>query len=50
MIKLIAKGTIEEKMNILQGKKKELISDILQADEKLTSTLTEQDIREILMI
>ncbi len=50
VIKLIAKGTIEEKMNILQGKKKELISDILQADEKLTSTLTEQDIREILMI
>ncbi|AWE08213.1 helicase SNF [Lysinibacillus sp. 2017] len=50
VIKLIAKGTIEEKMNRLQEKKKALISDILQADEKLTATLSEQDVREILMI
>lgn len=50
VIKLISKGTIEEKMNVLQQNKKSLISDILNADEKLSSTLTEQDIREILMI
>ena len=50
VIKLIARGTIEEKMNVLQQKKKTLILDILQADENRASSLTEQDIREILMI
>ena len=48
VIKLIAKGTIEEKMNVLQQKKKTLISDILDTDGKQNSALTEQDIREIL--
>lgn len=50
VIKLIAKGTIEEKMNVLQEKKRGLIADILQADGQEASTLTEADIREILMI
>ena len=48
VIKLIARGTIEEKMNQLQQKKKTLIADILDSEQR--STLTEQDIREILMI
>lgn len=48
VIKLIARGTIEEKMNQLQQKKRMLIADILNSEQ--SSTLTEQDIREILMI
>lgn len=50
VIKLIANGTIEEKMSELQQKKKMLISDILDGDESSKGTLTERDIREILMI
>ncbi|WP_078381780.1 DEAD/DEAH box helicase [Sutcliffiella halmapala] len=50
VIKLVAKGTIEEKMNELQEKKRRLIEEIIDAEEKPTSTLTEEDIREILMI
>lgn len=50
VIKLIARGTIEEKMNELQEKKKNLIADIIDLEEKASITLTEEDIREILMI
>lgn len=48
VIKLFARGTIEEKMNELQEKKRDLIADILDSKEK--TTLTEEDIRELLMI
>lgn len=47
VIKMIAKGTIEEKINELQNKKKDLISSIVEPGE---ATLTVDDIREILMI
>lgn len=50
VIKLVARGTIEEKMNELQEKKRELIEEIIDSKDKGTSTLTEEDIREILMI
>ncbi|MDQ1004583.1 SNF2 family DNA or RNA helicase [Neobacillus niacini] len=50
VIKLVARGTIEEKMNQLQEKKRELIEEIIDSKDKGTSTLTEEDIREILMI
>ena len=50
VIKLVARGTIEEKMNELQEKKKHLIEEIIDADEKTSSTLTEEDIRELLNI
>ncbi|WP_102028351.1 DEAD/DEAH box helicase [Salirhabdus sp. Marseille-P4669] len=50
VIKLLAAGTIEEKMNDLQEKKRHLIADILNPEEKMGSTLTEEDIRDILMI
>ncbi|MBN8209395.1 DEAD/DEAH box helicase [Bacillus sp. NTK071] len=49
VIKLVARGTIEEKMNELQEKKRELISEIIDSEEQATATLTEEDIREILM-
>lgn len=51
VIKLVARGTIEEKMNELQEKKRLLIEEIIDSDDKLlSSTLTEEDIREILRI
>ena len=50
VIKLVARGTIEEKMNELQERKRNVIQEILDPDEKMTTSLTEQDIREILMI
>lgn len=50
VIKLVARGTIEEKMNELQEKKRELIEEIIDSKDKGSSTLTEEDIREILMI
>ncbi|RFB17083.1 helicase SNF [Bacillus sp. HNG] len=48
VIKLFARGTIEEKMNELQDKKRDLITDLIDSEEK--TTLTEEDIRELLMI
>ncbi|MFC4802941.1 SNF2 helicase associated domain-containing protein [Neobacillus sp. GCM10023253] len=50
VIKLVARGTIEEKINELQDKKRHLIEEIIDSDEKAMGTLTEEDIREILMI
>ena len=50
VIKLVAKGTIEEKMNVLQAKKRDLISEVIHSDVKASTSLTEEDIREILMI
>ena len=50
VIKLVARGTVEEKINELQEKKKHLIEEIIDADEKTSSTLTEEDIRELLNI
>ncbi|GLB59572.1 DEAD/DEAH box helicase [Cytobacillus sp. NCCP-133] len=50
VIKLLARGTIEEKMNELQDKKKNLIEEIIDSDDRTAKGLTEEDIREILMI
>jgi SNF2 family DNA or RNA helicase len=50
IIRLITQGTMEEKMYELQHRKKHLISQVLDPNEATTSTLTEQEIREILMI
>ncbi|MDP4105448.1 MAG: DEAD/DEAH box helicase [Bacillota bacterium] len=50
VIKLVARGTIEEKMNELQEKKRNLIEEIIDSSEKTSTMLTEEDIREILMI
>ncbi|MDP4083248.1 MAG: DEAD/DEAH box helicase [Bacillota bacterium] len=50
VIKLIAWGTIEEKMNELQEKKRHLIEEVIDSDEKVVTALTEEDIREILMM
>lgn len=50
VIKLVSRGTIEEKMNELQEKKRQLIEEIIDSEEKESSILTEEDIRDILMI
>ena len=50
VIKLVARGTIEEKMNELQETKRNLIETVIDPKEKPLATLTEADIREILMI
>lgn len=50
VIKLLSRGTIEEKMNELQDKKKNLIEEIIDSNESAAGRLTEEDIREILMI
>ncbi|WP_091483681.1 DEAD/DEAH box helicase [Gracilibacillus orientalis] len=48
VIKLVARGTIEEKMNDLQEQKRFLIEEVIDSKKKSSSTLTEEDIREIL--
>ncbi|WP_142830378.1 DEAD/DEAH box helicase [Planococcus soli] len=48
VIRLVAKGTIEEKINELQMKKKNLIDDVIQSGEEPLKAMTADDIREIL--
>jgi SNF2 family DNA or RNA helicase len=50
IIRLITQGTMEEKMYELQHRKKHLIDEVLAPQGEETAMLTEQDIREILMI
>jgi len=50
VIKLVAHGTIEEKMHELQETKKNLISEVIEPGEGKLSSITEEEIREILMI
>ncbi|WP_332691743.1 DEAD/DEAH box helicase [Halalkalibacter lacteus] len=50
VIRLITQGTIEEKIYELQQNKKELIETVVEPGDQAISTLTEQEIREILNI
>jgi hypothetical protein len=47
VIKLIAQGTVEEKINALQAKKKSLIDSVIQSGETLLSKLSEQELKEL---
>lgn len=47
--RMIAEGTIEEKMDALQSEKRELFQKVIQGGDELTK-LTEEDIRMILSI
>ncbi len=47
VIRLLTQGTIEEKVNALQAKKKELIDAVIQPGETMLSKLTEQELKEI---
>ncbi|QYR20207.1 DEAD/DEAH box helicase [Paenibacillus sp. sptzw28] len=46
--RLVAKGTVEEKMLELQQRKKDLIDQVIQPDMASGAALTEQDIRDLL--
>ncbi len=50
VIRLVAQGTVEEKMYELQQKKKHLIEEVIQPGQEELSSLTEQELREILSI
>lgn len=49
VIKLLAKGTIEEKMYQLQERKRTLIKEIIEDDEQRSTALTIDDIKELLV-
>ncbi|MFS0726022.1 SNF2 helicase associated domain-containing protein [Paenibacillus sp. 1P07SE] len=48
VIRLLARGTVEEKMYELQQKKKALIAEIIEPGEGASGVLTEQDVRDLL--
>jgi len=50
VIRLVTEGTIEEKMHELSQKKRDLIGQVVKPGEESLSALTEQEIRELLMI
>ncbi|WP_245864056.1 DEAD/DEAH box helicase [Paenibacillus donghaensis] len=50
VIRLVAQGTVEDKMYELQQKKKNLIDEVIQPGQEGLSTLTEQDIRSLLLL
>ncbi|MBM7703759.1 DEAD/DEAH box helicase [Metabacillus iocasae] len=50
VIKLIAQGTIEERIYELQQKKKELIEQVIQPGETMLTSLSEQDIKYLLNV
>lgn len=50
VMRLIARGTIEEKIYQMQQKKKELIEQVIQPGERMLTSLSEAEIREILGI
>jgi SNF2 family DNA or RNA helicase len=48
VIKLIAKGTIEEKIYDLQQKKRAMIESVIKPGETMLSRMTEHEVRELL--
>lgn len=50
VIRLVTQGTVEDKMYELQQKKKNLIDEVIQPGQEALSSLSEQEIREILML
>nr|WP_082415788.1 DEAD/DEAH box helicase [Numidum massiliense] len=50
VMRLIARGTIEEKIYEMQQKKRELIEQVIQPGETMLTRMTEAEIREILSI
>ncbi|MCZ8521237.1 MULTISPECIES: DEAD/DEAH box helicase [Paenibacillus] len=50
VVRLVARGTVEDKMFELQQRKKNLIEEIIRPGEETLSSLTEQEVREILML
>ncbi|WP_157049783.1 hypothetical protein [Thalassobacillus sp. C254] len=49
-MKMVTKGTIEEKIQALQEKKKSLFDNLIQSGETNLTSLSEEDIRDILSL
>ncbi|WP_160043464.1 DEAD/DEAH box helicase [Paenibacillus sp. USDA918EY] len=50
VIRLVTKGTVEEKMMELQQRKKDLIREVMEPGSDTQTALTEQEIRELLAL
>ncbi|MEO3945832.1 DEAD/DEAH box helicase [Gorillibacterium sp. CAU 1737] len=50
VIRMVSRDTMEEKMYQLQQKKKHLIDEVIGPEQEQPASLTEQELREILMI
>jgi len=50
IIRLVAQGTVEDKMAELQQRKRHLIDEVIRPGQEALSALSEQDIRELLAI
>ncbi|WP_127533793.1 DEAD/DEAH box helicase [Paenibacillus kobensis] len=50
VIRLAARGTVEDKMHELQQRKMQLIDEVIQPGEQPLNAMTEADIREILQV
>ncbi|MWC27745.1 DEAD/DEAH box helicase [Paenibacillus sp. MMS18-CY102] len=50
VIRLVAQGTVEDKMYALQERKKQLIDEVIQPGGEPLGTLTEADIRDVLQL
>ncbi|MFC5531169.1 SNF2 helicase associated domain-containing protein [Cohnella yongneupensis] len=50
VIKLVTRDTVEEKMHALQQRKKQLVDEVIQPGQEALSTLSEQEIRDILQL
>ncbi len=50
VIRMVTKGTIEEKIYALQEKKRDLVDQVVQANDEGLATLTEEDVRELLSL
>ncbi|MFC5711724.1 SNF2 helicase associated domain-containing protein [Thalassorhabdus alkalitolerans] len=50
VLKMVTKGTIEEKIQALQEKKKSLFDNLIQSGETNLTSLSEEDIRDILSL
>lgn len=50
VIRLVAQGTVEDKMYELQQKKKNLIDEVIQPGQEALSSLTEEELRDLLML
>ncbi|MBB6695592.1 DEAD/DEAH box helicase [Cohnella xylanilytica] len=50
VIRLVAQGTVEDKMYELQRRKSNLLDEVVQAGSESLSALSEQDVRELLSL
>lgn len=50
VIRLVTEGTVEDKMYELQQRKKNLIEEVIRPGEEALSSLTEEEIRELLQL